>query len=325
MDAGSHKAITLAVASALGIEDSRSRKIAQAATTPDLMPDYAVKTYVTRTGKIRTRRVRATHHGAPLSLLKKNAVKARHLWLEGRKDEADYMVGRLLHYLQDGSIPSPKMNKTLHDNLERECSRLDPESFMEEAEKFTPVGKTETFKVLFNEKVASTPEGAMKEALKSSFSVASSIFSSIFPPPKFSSLGREAYNFFKSRSKELFLYSLLWICLLIPLCIGVASHAEFIILPPVGLFTAFLAGVIVYNGICMLIVALSKNMNQVLYKIRWIHRWILPNSVLTILAVLYHVIIPMMAIPVVLLVYFRFLASPAWKAIKEEVDWYRWK
>jgi hypothetical protein len=310
MHADVHKAITLTVTHILGIEDFRSRRIAEAATTPDLTPDYFA-------GR------RATHHGTPSSLLKEIAIEARHSWLEGKWDKADYMVGRLLHYLQDGPIPSPNVNRSLHDNLERKCSKLDPTLFINKVEKVTPVGKMETLNVLSNRKVASTPEEAMEEALKNSFSIVSSIFSPIFAPPKFSSLGNEAYSFFKSRSKEMFLYSLLWISLLIPLTIGMTKYADIIFL--LGFLTAFLVWAIIYNGICMFTIALSSNMNEVLYKARWIHDHISLNSILLVLTILYHVMIPIIALTIILLVYSRFLKFPAWKAIKEEIDWYIWK
>ena len=333
MHADTHKAITLAVTSALGIENSRSRRIAEAAITPDISPDYVKEKYRTRSGRERTRWVRVSHHGTPLSLLEEIAVEARHSLLEGKRDKADYMLGRLLHYLQDRPIPSPDVNKHLHDNFERECSKLNPISFMKKVEEncIIPVGKTETLKVLSRRKVASTPEEAMEEALKNSLSIASSILSSIFAPPKFSFLGKEVYDFFKSRSKEMFLYSLLQISLIIPFSIGVMRHDELMLslgyaFPRIiQIFVAFLIGIFIYDGICMLTVALSSDMNKVLYKARRINDHIAPSSILSIFTATCHIIIPIIVILVSLLIYFRFFKFPTWKAIKEEIDWYIWK
>jgi hypothetical protein len=327
MHADTHKAITLAVTSALGIENSRSRRIAEAATTPDISPDYVKEKYRTRSGRERTRWVRVSHHGTPLSLLEEIAVEARHSLLEGKRDKADYMLGRLLHYLQDRPIPSPDVNKHLHDSFERECSKLNPISFMKKVEEncVIPVGKTETLKVLSRRKVASTPEEAMEEALKNSLSIASSILSSIFAPPKFSSLGKEVYDFFKSRSKEMFLYSLLQISLIIPFSIGVIRHVELMLFLGYGFFVVLLIGMFIYDGICMLTIALSSDMNKVLYKARRIDDHNLPNSILSIFTAACHIIIPIIVILVNLIVHFRFFKFPAWKAIKEEIDWYIWK
>ncbi|MCC6018872.1 MAG: hypothetical protein LM601_07570 [Candidatus Verstraetearchaeota archaeon] len=333
MHADTHKAITLAVTSALGIENSRSRRIAEAATTPDISPDYVKEKYRTRSGRERTRWVRVSHHGTPLSLLEEIAVEARHSLLEGKRDKADYMLGRLLHYLQDRPIPSPDVNKHLHDSFERECSKLNPISFMKKVEEncVIPVGKTETLKVLSRRKVASTPEEAMEEALKNSLSIASSILSSIFAPPKFSSLGKEVYDFFKSRSKEMFLYSLLQISLIIPFSIGVMRHDEpmlslgYAFPRIIQIFVAFLIGIFIYDGICILTVALSSDMNKVLYKARRINDHIAPSSILSIFTATCHIIIPIIVILVSLLIYFRFFKFPTWKAIKEEIDWYIWK
>lgn len=71
-------------------------------------------------------------------------------------------AGRALHYLQDNVIVSPKVDKSVHDEMERACRRLDPAVCALEMESRELVGKKETYKEIESVKAVDVPSQAMR-------------------------------------------------------------------------------------------------------------------------------------------------------------------
>ena len=102
--------------------------------------------------------------------------------VDGLREEgnAAKLVGRILHYVGDSTIISPSIDDDLHDQMERECSRISPRQVIENLNLLKPIGKRETLKVLMDS-LERGPASSALEAVKRTLSISFSIISSIYP------------------------------------------------------------------------------------------------------------------------------------------------
>ena len=177
-----HEAITDAVGRLLGLDGELLSELKECAKSPDVSPDYTVTVRVTYSGKIRPKVVRLKHHEFPRWRLRRMVESSRRLWLEGKARKAVRRLGRTLHYIQDGFIPSPSKDKKAHDSVEAACSRVSLLSLLDEISLKRPVGRRETLKFLDKVQAKHSGREAVKSALEVSYAVASSVLSDPNPP-----------------------------------------------------------------------------------------------------------------------------------------------
>jgi len=334
LNAETHKRITQAVIQRVGLSGPITF-IVKGSADPDILPDYEYRPYVTARGRIRYRRVRMTHHGN-LDWAKRTATSARHSLLRSedappsssasvfRKlfrrtrehllSKAFYQAGRTLHYLQDSVIISPKIDKSVHNQVESSCRYLDPTLYVRNVTTRTPTGKAETYKEIESVKATKEPLKAMVAALKHSYAVLSSIFSSSKVPPRLGELGNYSYKRFKENRKYLLAY--LGLLMMIPTALLIKLLSLFVLLTLLpSLYVAYLG----------IIVTLSKDMNTVLRTATRVDRgvcYIIGGALLT--ALLLWQLLPLLQILAVILLYLIFFRFPEWNRVKAEIDWFRW-
>jgi hypothetical protein len=338
MHASTHRAITEAVAERLGIGQPERRILTEAATAPDVAPDYQAQPYLTRTGRLRVREVRVRHHGTPSGLMKSLAVKARHLFLSSLKTkpeaEAGFLrrllgrtrerlarkaartAGRLLHYIQDNAVPSPSADRAAHDSVERACERMDPRPF---AGGPCPVGKIQTLSEIESVSPSADAEKAMEGAVAHSYRILGSVLGPPSPPEELAKKAREAYGYFTSRWARFLLYPIIAILLLtIPNAIFRSNLAPLAPLP--FLFLLLLATPLVE----------PMWMDTALKSCQKLHpavKWGVAFEVLLASADYALGVIPATALSAaVLLVAFwaLLLRHPSWKVVRPEADWFLW-
>lgn len=107
MKASTHKAITAAVARALGVGGQALEAMLKGSVDPDVYPEEEVEARVGRRGKIYFVRRRIRHHTTQNRSKIMNVLwRSRRLFLKGRMIEAAYLLGYALHYAQDMFIPA---------------------------------------------------------------------------------------------------------------------------------------------------------------------------------------------------------------------------
>jgi len=333
MYAKTHEILTREAAKLAGVDEKLIPNLCFGAKSPDLVPDYSYKVYLTYRGRLRVRKTRVKHHEPNPGLLKKYVVEARHRWLKGSREDAAKLVGRILHYVGDSAIISPSIDDDLHDQMERKCSRINPRQVIENLNLFKPIGKRETLKVLMDslEKgPASSALEAVKRTLDTSFSIISSILSSPTAPRRFRELGDRCYEHFKGR-KNLTLFlslsliilpciNLILLSLKLSFAIALASLI-FIIIPSM---IAGISGMIMYR---------SRDMNTALYSARRAYGslpWIIIGTVISGLIIfsIGHTVAIALLIPGILMtiiIYYRLFKISEWKRIKDEIDWFKWE
>lgn len=332
-----HRLITQAVANRLKLPEPIVPFLCEGSEAPDRFADYETKMYVTRSGRVRTRKVRVKHHGTPFRVIKRTALKARHLLLkaedaparseanwfnkmlkhtrEDLQERGSYLAGRVLHYLQDNVIIGPSVDKLAHDKLERECANIDPASCIEKTKLKRLVCKKEVYKEIESVKTHNDPLEVMKRAIEHSYSVGSSIFSPSEAPPDLNKLGNEVYRNLKDKGKLILFYSA--ILLLVPIILLITTSSVIL-----SFLTLLPSTILAAHGF---VVARSRNINTVLRATQRMPRWIIYVCVGSFLTDIFlGGVGASICILLVILFYFLFLRSPAWKRIKDEIDWFKW-
>ena len=333
MYAKTHEILTREAARLAGVDEKLIPNLCFGAKSPDLVPDYSYKVHLTYRGRLRVRKTRVKHHEPNPGLLKKYVVEARHRWLRGRREDAAKLVGRILHYIGDSTIISPSIDENLHDQMERECSRISPRKVVENLDLFKPVGKKETLKVLMEslEKgPASSALEAVKRTLATSFSIISSTLSSPIVPERFRELGGRCYEHFKERKNFVLFLSLFLIILpcvsLILLSLGLKFFTAFasmifIIIPSM---IAGISGAIMYR---------SRDMNTALYSACRVYEslpWIIIGAIISGLIIfsigcMVAIISLIPEIIMTITIYRGLFNISEWKRIKDEIDWFKWE
>jgi len=107
MRASTHRAITAAVARALGVGGRALEAMLKGSVDPDIYPEEEVKARVGRGGRVYFVRRRVRHHTAHNKpRIMRLIWRSRKMLLKGRLSEAAYLLGYALHYVQDAYIPS---------------------------------------------------------------------------------------------------------------------------------------------------------------------------------------------------------------------------
>jgi len=107
MRASTHRAITAAVARALGVGGRALEAMLKGSVDPDIYPEEEVKARVGRGGRVYFVRRRVRHHTAHNKpRIMRLIWRSRKMLLKGRLNEAAYLLGYALHYVQDAYIPS---------------------------------------------------------------------------------------------------------------------------------------------------------------------------------------------------------------------------
>ena len=333
MYAKTHEILTREAAKLAGLDEKLIPSLCFGARSPDLVPDYSYKVYLTYRGKLRVRKTRVKHHEPNPGLLKKYVVEARRRWLKGSREDAAKFVGRILHYVGDSTIISPSIDDDLHDRMERECSRISPRQVIENLNLFKPIGKRETLKVLMDslEKgPASSALEAVKRTLSISFSIISLILSSPPAPIRFRELGARCYEYFKERKNLSLLLSLFLIILPCISLILLSLELRFAI-ALASLISTIIPSMIA--GISGMTMYRSRDMNTALYSARRVYGllpWIIVGTVISgliIFSIGYTVAIALLipGILMTIIIYRRLFNILEWKRIKDEIDWFRWE
>jgi len=337
--AGTHRRITGAVAEALGIPGGKREILVEASAAPDLFPDYEIQPYLTRSGRFRLRSVRVRHHGTPPRRLRALALRARHLllssvtappaseagllrrWLIGTREKLERRAmeaaGRLLHYLQDGAVPSPSLGEEVHDRVERACDGLNPRQFV--APLPLPVGKVETLREMEAVRPSADPREAMREAVTYSFRVLGGLTGSLRAPEGLRKDALETCSRLRG-SRSLLLHPLLSLVLLLALSLPFGSALLPLILLPFLLFLP-LAG----------LAAASAKPDRVLRACRRLHGIAKKGCAWEVLCALgdhllgREPVVAFSAILLLLLAWALFFRHPSWRRIREEVDWFLWE
>ena len=333
MYAKTHEILTREAAKLAGLDEKLIPSLCFGARSPDLVPDYSYKVYLTYRGKLRVRKTRVKHHEPNPGLLKKYVVEARRRWLKGRREDAAKLVGRILHYVGDSTIISPSIDDDLHDRMERECSRISPRQVIENLNLFKPIGKRETLKVLMDslEKgPASSALEAVKRTLSISFSIISSILSSPTAPRRFRELGARCYEYFNGR-KNLTLFLSLFLIILPCISLILLSLELRFAIALASLISTIIPSMIA--GISGMIMYGSRDMNTALCSARRVYGllpWIIVGTVISgliIFSIGYTVAIALLIseILMTIIIYRRLFNILEWKRIKDEIDWFRWE
>lgn len=107
MKASTHRAITAAVARALGVRGQALEAMLKGSIDPDIYPDEEIKAKVGRGGKVYLVKKRVRHHTVEnRRRIMRILWKSRRMLLKGRLTESAYLLGYALHYTQDMFIPS---------------------------------------------------------------------------------------------------------------------------------------------------------------------------------------------------------------------------
>ena len=335
MDARTHRRITEAVSRWLGLDEAWTYLLCDFSTAPDVSADYSTKVYVTPSGRLRVRQVRVRHHGAPLRMLKSMAVRARHRLLEslqapekgvlrgllGRTKQklerkALEAAGRLLHYLQDGSVPAPGSGE--HDRVERGCHRVDPVQFRRRvAGGDVPVGKLQTLSELVVQPCLD-PREAVEEATLHSYRVLGGILGPAEAPEELNSRAVESFRHFKSKSASMLL------CLLPGFLLSLLASVlrSPLYLLPLSPYLALM--------FLVAVVAISGNINRVLRTCQKLHAGVKAGGICGLVPLLEYpaplaLLAPFVLVVPLVCLWIMFLRHPAWKVIRHEVDWFLWK
>jgi len=336
MRAETHRALALIAGKLAKLDKNLLPYLIEGAEAPDKLPDYTYQSYITYRGRVRYRKVRVRHHGAPFDVIKSTIIEARREWLKGRKERAAGLAGRVLHYIGDGSIVSPSVNEKLHEKMERECAKIDPRSLLNKLKLVRPVGKRQTLEIAKKVQPAENAVQAILNTLTISFGVISSIFSSHKAPEKFLRIGKKYYNHLKTNKGSLFILSVLFIVFPI-LDVGFLSFqlgADLIAMIETSLISLgwFLIPSWVM-GLSGMIMFKSNDLNRCLYSARRMYKWMkgLIIGVIVSGIILFSInLIPLCLMTIItggsllLTNYFKFFRLEEWRRIKDEIDWFKW-
>lgn len=315
-EAAVHRKITLTVCREAKVPQQLTSILSESSAELDEVPDYEVKTYITSTGRLKVKRVRVKHHGARKKFLKKLAMESRYRWLRGDIVSSASSGGRLLHYIQDGVVPSPRLDRNRHDYIERRSAELNLKEVLEKTEFKKPEGKVETFKTLELVKPEFEAKEALRKALELSYATVSSILSPSKAPEHLNHLANQAYGSFKNRWKLALPYYT--VLILLPVYFILQSTYPALTAPSF-LPSWILAG----TGLTII---LFRDVNKVLKAARAIPKWtILSNIACLALYLELNVAVAVAYFIFIASSYLIYPRSEAWRRVGKEVDWFKWE
>ncbi len=320
MDWRTHEAITDTVGRLLDLSDELRKELIEHARSPDVSPDYTVTVRVTYSGRIRPRVARLKHHEFPRWRLRRMVESSRRLWLRGRAKGAVRKLGRVLHYIQDGFIPSPSRDRRAHDSIENACSRVSPQSILKEVSLHRPVGRRETLKFLDRIRAKNSGLEAVKSALEVSYAVTSSVLSDPNPPEE---LRRHAESVLtRVRSGR---------SVIVPLFVIVLTYVPFLWLlsPPTALFLTL---PLIVLPCLWLSASLMPGLGKPLWAVCRIGVW----TGITVAASLISSLVawgaepvlipaPLAVAPIVVVPYLLFLRGARLGVLRSELGWFLWQ
>lgn len=122
-----HRNVTEAAIVRLGVELPREllRGILEGVVDPDRVPDREVKLRLTRRGEVRASMRYATHHSPSNAFIWYYFNLSLYHLRRGDEFKAGFMLGRALHYIQDGALSRRRyLVLDVHDREEEEIDRL---------------------------------------------------------------------------------------------------------------------------------------------------------------------------------------------------------